>query len=324
MSLLARQCLAAAAVSIASAACAFAAEAFPERAVRIVVPAAPGGYADVAARQVAQKMSQHLGQPVVVENRAGGDTLLSTRFVKDAPADGYTVLLQSVGFTVSPAIRSDLGYDPVRDFVGVGPIHRFASAMVVASNSPDKDLAAFLARARKPGAQLSYASGGTGTPSHLATASFLQAAGLDLLHIPYKGVAATLPDVMSGRVDFVFEAVPTALSRIKSGGSKVLGVSAGTRLEALPNTPTFVEQGLSSFSSYAWHGLLVRSSTPKPVVDRLAQALRFAVTSSEVSAKFRDEGAEPMLMSPDEFTDFLKRDVARMAKLVAELGLNKQ
>lgn len=303
---------------------ALAADPFPSKVVRIVVPTVAGGQADVYGRLVAKKMSEKLGQQVIVDNRPGADTLLGTRVVKDSPADGYTLLVQASGITVFPYLKEDPGYDLQKDFAGIGTFARSPLMMLVGPDQPDKTLAAFVARAKANPGKLSYAHGGIGTPPHIGAAMFLQRAGLDLLPVPYKGNAGAIPDVVGGRAEMIFDAFATASGLVKQGKLRALGVTSLSRLPSTPDIPTLAEQGYPDYSYYFWLGLLAPAATPKDVIEKLSEALRYAVTSPELSERFRNDGNEPLSMSPVEFSNLLKNEQGQMAKLVKDLKLPKQ
>ncbi|QDL38562.1 Bug family tripartite tricarboxylate transporter substrate binding protein [Rhodoferax sediminis] len=313
-----------AALLVAVACTAPAAEVFPARPVRIVVAASPGGLVDISTRLVAQKMAEKLGQPVIVENRAGADTLLGIRYVKGAPADGYTVLATSNSIASQPAVKLDPGYDLAKDFLGIGLVVRSPWVMVVGPSQLDRSVADFIARANAKPAEMSFASGGVGTTPYMAAAMFLQRAGVKLLHVPYKGNGAAIPDVISGRVTMIFEGLGSGAGKIRGGQLRALGVSSLQRLPAFPEIPTIAEQGLPNFSSYVDIGLLVPSGTPKDAVDKLSAALQAAITSKEVRERFEGAGAEMVPIKPQEYTEALKRETVQMGKLAAELGLQKQ
>jgi tripartite-type tricarboxylate transporter receptor subunit TctC len=313
-----------AALALVSSTSIAAADAFPSRPVRIVVNVAPGGLTDIVTRLVGQKMSENLGQPVIVENKAGADGLLGIRFVKTAPADGYTLLATAGTIAIQPAIKQDPGYDLSRDFTGLGPMARSPVLMVEATSQPDRTLADFIARAKANPDKLSYASAGVGTTTHVGAALFLQQAGLKLLHVPYKGNGAAMADVMAGRVNMIFEAAGSGASKVRAGQLRALGVTSTKRLPAFPEIPTIAEQGVAGFSYYLWLGLLAPAGTPKDVLHRLSQALHSALNSKELKDRMRDDGTEPMIMSPEEYSEFLKRDLARMASLISDLGIPKQ
>jgi tripartite-type tricarboxylate transporter receptor subunit TctC len=278
-----RQGLGAVLIALAGAGSAGAADSFPTRPVRIVVNTAPGGLVDVTTRLVAEKMREKLGQPVIVENRAGGDGLVGLRSVKAAPPDGYTLLSTAGTIAIQPAVKQDAGYDLVKDFTGVGPMVRSALLMVVGSGQPDKTLADFITRATAYPKAVSYASAGVGTTTHIGAAMFLQQSGLNLMHVPYKGNAAAMPDVMTGRVDMIFEAYGSGASKVKEGTLRALGVTSTTRLPALPEVPTIAEQGVTNFSYYLWIGVVAPAGTPKDVVQRLSDALRSATPPAKRS-----------------------------------------
>ncbi len=316
--------LRAVAIALAFAAPAMAADPFPTRPVRFIVNTVPGGLVDVTTRFVAEKMRATLGQQVIVENRPGGDGLVGIRAVKAAPPDGYTLLATAGTIVIQLAVKQDPGYDLLKDFTGVGPMVRSPLIMVVGAGQPDKTLADFITRAKaKPGA-MSYASAGVGTATHIGAAIFLRQSGLDLMHVPYKGNGAAMPDVMSGRVDMIFEAYGSGASKVKEGTLRALGVTSRTRLPGLPEVPTIAERGLPNFSYYLWIGAFAPAGTPKDLVQRLSEALRNATSSKELRERFRSDGSESMEMSPEEFNEFLKQDLERTSKLVADLQLPKQ
>jgi tripartite-type tricarboxylate transporter receptor subunit TctC len=303
---------------------ALAADPFPSKPIRIVVTSAPGGLLDMTTRFVAQKLGDRLGQQVVVENRVGAGGLLAIRSVKSAPADGYTLLATPNTVAIQQALSRDPGYDVEKDFVGVGPMTRAPLLLVTGPDAPDKSMAALLARGKADPGKLTYGSAGVGTSTHLGAASFAQRAALNLVHVPYKGNPAAWPDLISGRLDMLFEPYGSGASMINGGKLKALGVASTKRLEVLPDVPTFAEQGVPNFSAYSWFGLLAPVGTPKEAVARLGEALRSVMTSAELRERVRSEGSEAMLMSPEEFNDFLKREVAAVGQLVSDLGLPKE
>lgn len=311
-------------LALGAANAAVAADPFPNRPVRIIVNTAPGGLTDVVTRLIAQQMSETLKQSVIVENRAGGDGLIGIRAVKSAPADGYTLLGTAGTIALQMAVREDPGYDLLKDFTGIGLMGRSPFLMVVAPSQPDKTLADFIARAKANPGKLSYASAGSGTVPHLGAERFLQQMGLKLMHVPYKGNAAAMPDVMTGRVDMILEAYGSSSGKIKLGQLRALGVTGSARLPALPDVPTFAEQGVSNYSYYTWLGMVAPAGTPKEVIQRLTEALHRATSSNAIKDRFRDDGMEAMDISAEEFNKFLAREVAQGQKLVSELGIPKQ
>jgi tripartite-type tricarboxylate transporter receptor subunit TctC len=300
------------------------AQDFPNRPIRIIVNTGAGGLTDITTRLVAEKMGEKLGQSIIVDNRAGGDGGLGARVVKTAAPDGYTLLASAGTIAIQPLVKLEPGYDLAKDFTGIGTMIRSPLLMVTGPNQPDKTVGEFIARAKANPGKLSYASAGVGTTTHIGAALFLQQAGVKLLHVPYKGNGPAMPDVMAGRVDMIFEAYGSGASKVNAGALKALAVSANTRLTGLPNVPTIAEQGVPKFSYYLWLGMLAPAGTPKPVVQKLNEALRYALASKELNERFRADGSEAMPMSPEEFNDFLKREEGQLGKLVNELGIAKQ
>lgn len=303
---------------------ALAAEPFPARPVRIVVNTAPAGLTDVMTRLVAQKMGESLKQTIVVDNQGGGGGLIGIRTVKSAPADGYTLLATAGTIALQMAVRQDPGYDLVKDFTGIGLLGRSPFLLVTAASQPDKTFADFVARAKANPGKLSYASAGPGSVPHIAAERFIRQLGLNLTHIPYKGNGAAMTDVMSGRVDVILEAYGSSSAKIQAGQLRVLGVTSTARLPALPSVPTLAEQGVANYSHYTWLCIVAPAGTPKEVVQRLSQALRSAISNPSIKDRFRDDGMEAMDMAPEEFNQFLAREVAQARKIVADLGLQKQ
>jgi len=305
------------------AASALAADSYPAKPVRIVVNTGPGGLVDVVTRLVAQKMSESLKQPVIVENKPGGDGLIAIRYVKSAPADGYTLLASASTIAYQLAVKEDPGFT-LADFTGIGLTGRSPFLLIESPSKPDKTLPDLIARAKANPGKLSYASAGVGTVTHLAAARFLQQVGVDMLHVPYKGNGPALPDVMSGRVEMIFEAYGSSRNHIHGGSFKALGITSNSRLPGLPDVPTFIEQGVANYTFYTWMYLLVPRGTPANVVQRLSAALRSATSSVEIKERFREDGVETIDMSSQQVNESLIRHSADAAKLMTDLGITKQ
>jgi tripartite-type tricarboxylate transporter receptor subunit TctC len=301
-----------------------AADPFPTRPIRIVVPVAAGGWGDTTTRLVAPGMSEKLGQPVIIENRTGAGGQIGIRFVKTAPADGYTLVSTGATLAISAALKREPGYDPLKDFVEVGSMARSPAILVLGSAQPEKTLADLIAQAKAHPNKLSYASAGTGTTTHIAAEMFLRESGLKMLHVPYKGNGAAMPDVVGGRINMIFDAFGSSASLLKGGQLRALGVTSTARLPALPDVPTIAEQGVPRFSYYYWLGLFAPAGTPKEVTQRLQDALRSALTSSALRDRLQADGTEPLLMATEEFKEFVRQEVINTNKLVAELGLPKE
>jgi tripartite-type tricarboxylate transporter receptor subunit TctC len=310
-----------AAVAAASAA---AAEPYPSRTIRIVTNTAPGGQLDMYARVIAQEMAKTLGQSVIVENQAGGGGSIGIRMVKNAPADGYTILAASNTFAQNPALKNDAGYDIVKDFAGIGMISQSPLIMVTSVVHPEKTVADVIASAKANPDKLTFASGGVGTSTHMAAALFVSYAGVKMLHVPYKGNAASQADVVSGRININFDGASAAIPHVKEGRLRALAVTAAKRSPSFPEIPTLAEQGLPKYEFQNFFGLLVPAATPKGVVQRLHQAMRAAQNSEAARDRFRRDGAESQPMTPEQFNAFLKDYERSIAKAAQDLGLQKE
>lgn len=308
---------------LASAGFAMPQDRFPNRPIRIIVNSAPGALLDVTTRAVAQQMSENLGQPIIVENRPGADGQIGIRAVKAAARDGYTLLASSNTVAQLPALKLDPGYD-LKDFVGIGMMNEAPLLMVSAPSLPHRNLGELIASAKATPNKLSFASGGFGTTPHMAAAILMHQAGLRITHVPYKGMATAMSDVISGRVDFAFDGGNSSGPHIKAGRLRALGVTSAKRSPAFPEIPTIAEQGLPGYSYSVYLGLLAPAGTPNDIVQRLGQSLQAALASEPVRDRFRRDGAEPGTMTPEAFTSFLRQDMQRTIKLASDLGLAKE
>jgi tripartite-type tricarboxylate transporter receptor subunit TctC len=311
------------AVALAVAVPSLASAQYPDRPVRLVVNTAPGGSTDIVARIMGQHMSEKLGQPVIVENRGGADGLIGIHVVQGAKPDGYTLLVATGTLIVQPLLKKEAGYETLKDFKPVGLMGRAPFLLVEGGDLPDKTFTQFVARAKANPGQLTYASAGVGTLSHLPYAMLTHQLGLQMQHIPYKGNGAAFSDVAAGRVTSIMTAYSSALPFLQSGKMKPLAVTSTTRLPALPNIPTLAELGVSGYSFYTWYGLLAPAGTPDDVIQKVSEALRFAQEQKDVAERFRNEGSEATRMSPPEFSAFLNQEHTKLEKLVTDLGLQK-
>lgn len=294
---------------------------YPTRPIRIIVPVPAGGAMDMTARLVALKMSEKLGQNIIIDNRPGGDTTLGTRLVKDAPADGYTILAQSNTFSSQPALKADPGYDPLKDFTPLGPMVRGPVIVELGAGQPDKSLKDFIDRART--SQLTYASPGIGSAPHLAAAKLMSKLDLNVMHVPYKGAAAAYPDVLTGRVGLFVDGYAGSAPYLSTGKMRALAVTGPARISVLPDVPTLLEQGIDVTYSY-WLGLIVKAGTPSNVVAKLSDALKYATSTKELVERFRADGVDPTFMTPVEFRDYIAKEVVDSAKLIADLKIPKE
>lgn len=294
---------------------------FPNRPIKMIVPVAPGGGADAVARMVADKMSQSLGKTIVVENKAGGSGSIASIEVARAEPDGYTLVQCYVAtHSTNPAVLK-LSYDPIADFAPVGMMGKTSNVLVVSSDSTAKTLQDFISLARaKPGV-LNFSSAGAGSATHLIMEYLENQAKVDLTHIPYKGAAPAMQDLLAGRVDAMFPSLTTALPHIKSGKLRALAVASEARDPAAPDVPTVAEQGFPGFSAIQWWGLCAPAKTPAPVVATLNKALNDALGQPAIQARFVEMAAEPTPISPAQFGAFLKEEAGKWSKLVKDTNL---
>lgn len=310
-------------ILLTAAALAVAKDQYPNRPIRIIVNSAPGALLDSTTRVVAQQMAENLGQPLVIENRSGADGQIGIRAAKAAPADGYTLLASSNTVAQLPAMKKDPGYE-LKDFVGIGMMNEAPLLMVTSPSLPYHSLGDLIATAKAKSGKLSFASGGSGTTTHTAAAILMHQAKVDIVHVPYKGIATAMSDIIAGRVDFAFDGGNSAGPQVKDGRLRALGVTSAKRSPAFPDMPTLAEQGLPGYSYTVYLGLLAPAGTPREIVQRLGQALRVALASAPVRERFRRDGAEAGTMTPEAFTQFLQQDQERTMKVVADLKLLKE
>jgi tripartite-type tricarboxylate transporter receptor subunit TctC len=279
---------------------------YPHQAVKWVVPYAPGGTTDVIARQLAVRMGQSLGQPVVADNKPGAASIIGATFIARAAADGYTVgTVDSGTLAFNPAMYSSLSYDAQKDFSWIGGLGRMPLVLAVHPDFPAKNLQEFLALVRKSPGSVSSASSGPGSPLHVALELFKQKTQSNILHVPYKGSAPALQDLMAGQVQSMFVDLPPSLSMIKSGKVRVLAIATPQRLPILPEVPTMAEAGVPGFEAYAWQVLVGPAKLPAPVVERLNKDLGEALSNPEMRAKLEEIGIQPMPMSPAQLGSFV-------------------
>jgi tripartite-type tricarboxylate transporter receptor subunit TctC len=298
------------------------AQAWPTKPIRVIIPFSAGSGTDTAARPVLAEMSRLLGQSIVVENRPGAGGTIGMQAVAQAEPDGYTLLVHSNSFTVVPSTYTKLQFDPVKDFVGVMPIASLPMALVTSPDKGYRTLKDLLTAARDKPGSITYASAGAGGATHLGAERFRAAAGFEGVHVPYKGSAEALTDVMAGRIDYYFSPVGLALQQIKTGRLAALAVVSSKRSEALPDTPTTLEAGLPDSSYDVWVGMWAPAATPPAVVARLNEVMTQAIRSPEVVETFRRIVAEPMVMTPAQFAVMLRRETTMNAGLVKAAGVS--
>lgn len=302
-----------------------AAQAYPVKSIRIVVPFPAGGNADILARIYAQKLSDGFGQSVVVENRAGAAGIIGTQLVAKSPADGYTLLFGTTGtHTTNPAVYAKLPYDPLKDFA---PVSNFADSpflLVVHPSVPAASLKELIALAKARPGQLDYASFGIGSSAHLAGEMLRTMARINIVHIAYKGGPPALNDLLGGHVAFMFNSLPIVIPQVKSGRLRALALAAKRRSPNLPDMPTFAEAGVPNFEAGSWYGVMAPAGTPRDVITKLHAATVRILGLPEVKQRLATEGVDPIGNTPAEFADQINRDMARWAKVAKDAGIQPQ
>ena len=303
--------------------CALAgAQTFPSKPLRVIVPQPPGGGFDLVARTLAEPLAAQLGQPVVVENRPGGGTMVGTDVVAKAEPDGYTILLgASANLAFTPGLYKDLPYNPKTDFVPLGLAAGFAYTLVARTDFALNSLKEIVDYARANPGKLTYASAGNGSGQHICAALVWHLAGAKITHVPYKGAQAAYQDLIPGRVDLFFDASSTARGQVEGGRVKALAVSGPTRLSFHPNTPTVRETGVLDFEIESWAGYFVRAGTPQPVLARLQAEFARIVTSAEIAAALEKRGARALRMPAREAEPYVAREIDKWTRLIREAGI---
>jgi len=293
---------------------------FPNKAIRLVVPFPPGGATDAAARLVAVKMSEHWGQPVLVDNRAGAGGNVGSDLVAKSPADGYTLVMGVTGsHAINTSLYSKMPYDPVADFVAISQVAVVPNVLVVHPSVPAKNLAELVALAKKEPGKLNYASLGNGTAAHLGMEMLKSDAGVDITHVPYKGSAPAVSDLLAGQVQMMVDGLPSALPHIKAGKLRAIALTSLHRSPSLPELPIIAET-YPGFYADAWSGLFVPKGTPQPVVDKLSTEVQRILKLPDVREKLAALGAEPVGSTQTEFTAHVRREIDKWAKVVKASG----
>ena len=298
--------------------------AYPIRPVRLVVPFAPGGTNDVLGRVVGEKLSERLGQPFVIDNRAGANSVIGSEMVARANPDGYTLLIVSAGFAVNPTLSRKLPYDSERDFAPIGLVGGGPYLMVVHPSVPAKTVNEFIAWVKSRPGQVNYASVGAGSPPHLAAELLRITAGIDMQHIPYKGGGAVLPDLIAGRVSMFFGSISTLRPHVQTGKIRAIAVTTVKRSAAMPELPTFIESGLAGYEVNGWYGLLAPGKTPRTIVNRLSTELRQVLGDSETRGRFQAHGMDPAPGTAEEFAALIRSEIAKWAKVVRAAGIKPE
>lgn len=300
------------------------AQEYPTKPIRVIVPLTPGSGADIAGRILARHMGDALGKPLVVENRPGAGGQIGTQAVAKADPDGYTLLVQSSSHAANPAIYKTLPYDPLRDLADVALLGVTPYVMVTQLDGPYKTLKALVDAAKAKPGTVPFASAGIGSSTHLAAEFFTDVAGVKMLHIPYKGSPEAIQDSIAGRTSFYMAPINAAIGQLKDGKLTALGVSTRQRVDVLPNVPSIAEQGFKEYDMTLWFGMWAPSATPAPIVQRLNAQVANAMQIAEVREQFGKLGISPTTMKPDEFSRFVRAEIATNRRIVKSANIEPQ
>ena len=295
---------------------------YPTKTVRIVVPFAPGGSTDIFARYIADKLAPALAQPVVVENRAGAGGNIGAEVVARAAPDGYTLLMATTGvMSINNALYPNMTYDAAKDFEPVIFVASITNVLVVPPELPATSVRELIALAKAKPGSLSFGSSGAGSSTHLSSELFKSMAGIDVLHVPYKGSSQALTDLITGRISMIIDNMPGAIPFIKAGRLRALGVTGSRRSPALADVPTIAEAGLPGYESLSWSGIAVPAGTPKDVIARLNRDIATILNQPDIRDKFAQAGADPIGGSPQQFAEHIRGEREKWSKLIRERGI---
>ena len=297
------------------------AQDYPSRTIRFIVPFGAGGPTDVFTRAIAEELRKELNQPYMLDNRPGAGTIIGTAEAARAAPDGYTLLMVSATQTTVETLSPNKPYKLMRDFVPVAALMNSELVMVVHPSVPANNLAEFIALAKAKPGTLNYASSGIGSNYHMAAELVKNLAGIDIVHVPYKGSTGARNDIIAGQVDMMFDSVPTMAPMIETGRVKPLGTSGRVRSSALPNVPTLAEAGIPEYEATIWLGVMAPAGTPQAIVDRLNAEIGKILARPDIAAAWRAQGANPMIMKPDAFGGYMQSEIERWAKVIKANGI---
>jgi len=301
-----------------------AADNYPNRPIRLIVPYAPGGNGDIVGRIVADGLTTRLGQQVVVDNRAGGASIIGTDLAAKAPPDGYTLLVVASTFAVNPSLAPKLPYDTLKDLIPISLVGQTPQVLLTHPTMPAQSVKEFVALVKtKPGAY-NYGSTGVGSTANMAGALLNLLAGIQLVHVPYKGTAQSLTDVIAGHLHVAIPSITSSLPHIRSGKLRALGITSTRRSPQLPDVPTVAEAGVPAYQAVIWNGALVPAGTPKPILDRLSREIAASMRSPEATQRYGTLGAETIGSSPEEFARFLRAEIEQYARVVKASGMKAE
>lgn len=294
--------------------------AYPNKPIKLLVGYAPGGATDIVARSIAAKLQETLGQPVVVENRAGAGSNIASEMVARSAPDGYTLLLGTIANATNMTAYKNLGYDTMRDFVHITQTMTAPSVLALHPSVPAKNLREFVALAKQNPGKMAFSSSGSGGSPHLAGELLKMRASIDLIHVPYKGAAPAIADLLGGQVQMSFQTALSAIPHLKSGKLNVIAVASKKRMATLPNVPTMAEAGIADFEVSSWNGLFAPAKTPTSIVHALHSATIKALQTQDIKEKMEAQGAEPVGSSPDEFKAFVKAEIDKWEQVIIKSG----
>lgn len=302
----------------------FAQGAYPTKSIRLIVPSAPGGGTDIVGRVVAQKLSASLGQQVVVDNRPGAGQMIGIDMVAKAPADGYTLLMAASPLVLNHLMYKKVSYDAVRDFAPVSQVAVLPNVLVVHPSLPVKTVAELIALAKSQPGKLNYASAGTGTSPHMSMELFKTMAGIDMVHVPYKGTAPAITDVVGGQVLVTMASTPSSIAHIQSGRLRALGVTSRKRSVVLPDVPPIAEAGVPGYESIQWYGLLAPAGTPREIVAQLSNEVSRALRLPDTARTLLADGAEPVGNTPEEYAELIKSEIVKWTRVAKSAGIQPE
>jgi tripartite-type tricarboxylate transporter receptor subunit TctC len=290
-------------------------QAYPNRPIRFIVPYAPAGPTDLLARLIGQKLSESLGQPVIVDNRPGGNTIIGTEALAKSAPDGYTIMMMAIAHAIIPNLLPT-PYDPIKSFAPVATVASGEIVLVLNPSVPANNLQELIALAKARPGQLNYASASTGGPLHLAAELFNLMTGVKTQHIPYKGAGPALTDVIGGQVQMLFSPADIAIPQIRSGKLKAIAISGKARSPALPQVPTFAESGLPGFTIKNWFGVLAPAGTPRPIIDKLSSEIGRILALPDIQERLVGQGMDPFVSSPEQFAALIETEVALYGRII--------
>ncbi|MBS0508010.1 MAG: tripartite tricarboxylate transporter substrate binding protein [Proteobacteria bacterium] len=298
-----------------------AAQAYPAKPVTIVVPFAPGGTTDILARIVGQGLQTELGQPFIVDNRAGAGGNIGASLAAKAPADGYTLFMGTVGtHAINQALYKKMPFDPVKDFAPISRVATVPNLLVANPKEPYKTVKELIAYAKQHPGKVTFGSPGSGASPHVSGELFKSMTGTDLLHVPYKGSAPAMTDLLGGQINIMFDNMPSAIQHVRSGKLRPIAVTTAKRSPELPDVPTIAEAGVPGYEAMSWFGLFAPAGTPKPVLDRLHAALVKVLNQADVKKKIAEQGGDVVAETPEQFAAFIKAETAKWGKVVKDSG----